>query len=41
MLVRHYIVLIFWINGLVMGRHVDFVVRELVFAEIFEEVRVS
>jgi hypothetical protein len=41
MLVRHYIVFIFWIDRLVVRRDVDLVVWELVFAEVFEEVRVT
>ena len=39
-LVWHYIVLVFWVDRLVMRGNIDFVVGQLVFAEIFEEVRV-
>jgi hypothetical protein len=40
MLIGHYIVLIFRIDGLVVRRNVDLIIGELVFAEVFEEVRV-
>jgi hypothetical protein len=40
MLIRHYIVLIFRIDGLVVWRDVYLVVWEFVFAKVFEEVRV-
>jgi hypothetical protein len=38
MLIGYYIILVFWIYGLVMRRNVYFVVWELVFAEIFKEI---
>jgi hypothetical protein len=41
MLVRHYIVFIFRIDRLVVRRDVDLVVWELVFAKVFEEVRIA
>ena len=41
MLVGHYIIFVFWIDGLVVRRHVDLVVGKLVFAEVLEEVGVS
>lgn len=41
MLVWDYIVFVFGIDGLVVRRHVDLVVGQLVFAEVFEKVRVS
>ena len=41
MLVWYYIILIFWVDRLVVWRDVDFVVGELVFAEVFEEVCVA
>lgn len=41
MLVWHYIVLVFGVDGLIVGWDVDFVVWELVFAEVFEEVGVA
>jgi len=41
MLVGNYIIFIFWIDRLVVRRHIDFVVGELVFAEVFEEVGVA
>lgn len=41
MLVGHYIIFVLGIDGLVVRRHVDFVVWELVFAEVLEEVGVS
>ena len=41
MLVRDYIVFVFGVDGLVVWRHVYFVVGELIFAEVFEEVRVA
>jgi hypothetical protein len=40
-LIRDYIVLIFRIQRLVVGWHVDFIVGELVFAEVFEEVCIA
>jgi hypothetical protein len=40
MLIWYYIVLIFRVDGLVVRRNVDLIIRELVFAEVFEEVRV-
>jgi hypothetical protein len=40
-LVWYYIILVFWVDRLVVCRDVDFVVGELVFAEIFEEVCVA
>jgi hypothetical protein len=40
-LIGYYIILIFGIDGLVVRWYVDFVVGELVFAEVFEEVRVA
>jgi hypothetical protein len=41
MLIRNYIILVFWIDRLVVRRNVDLVIWELVFAEIFEEVGVK
>jgi hypothetical protein len=40
-LIRHYIVLILRIDRLVMRRHVDLIVGQFVFAEVFEEIRVA
>lgn len=40
MLIGHYIVLIFRVDGLIVRRNVDLIIGELVFAEVFEEVRV-
>jgi hypothetical protein len=40
MLIGHYIVLIFRIDGLVVRRNVDLIIGELVFAKVFEEVGV-
>jgi hypothetical protein len=36
MLIGHYIVLIFRVDGLVVRRNVDLIIGELVFAEVFE-----
>ncbi|KAE8450903.1 hypothetical protein EG329_005343 [Mollisiaceae sp. DMI_Dod_QoI] len=41
MLIWHYIVFVFWVDGLVVRRDVDLVIRQLVFAEVFKEVGVS
>jgi hypothetical protein len=41
MLIRHDIVFVFRVNGLVDGRNVDLVIGELVLAEILEEVCVA
>ena len=38
MLIRHYIVLIFWVQGLIVRRHVDLVIGKCVAAEVFEEI---
>jgi hypothetical protein len=38
MLIRHYIVLVFRIERLVVRRDVDLVIWQLVFAEVLEEV---
>jgi hypothetical protein len=40
-LVGNNVVLVFWIDGLMLWRNVDLVIRELVFAEILKEVRVA
>jgi hypothetical protein len=40
-LIGYHIVLVFGIDGLVVRWHVDLVIGELVFAEVFEEVRVA
>jgi hypothetical protein len=41
MLIWHYIVLIFRVEGLIVGWNVNFVVWKLIFAEVFEEICVS
>jgi len=38
MLIRNYIILIFWVQRLVLRRYVDFIIWELVFAEVFEKI---
>jgi hypothetical protein len=40
MLVRHYVVLIFGIQWLIVRRDVDLVIGQLVFAEVLEEISV-
>jgi hypothetical protein len=39
-LVRHHVVLILWVDGLVMRRDVDLVVGQLVLAKVLKQVRV-
>jgi hypothetical protein len=39
-LIRNYIVFIFWVDRLVVRRHVNVVVGQLVLAEVFEEISV-
>lgn len=41
MLIWHYVVLVFWVGGLVVGWDVDLVVRQLVFAEVFKEICIA
>lgn len=41
MLVWDYVVFVFGVDRLVLGRDVDFVVGQLVLAEVLEEVRVA
>lgn len=41
MLVGHDIVLVFWVDGLVLGRDKDLVVGQPVFADVFKEVGVA
>lgn len=41
MLIRYYIIFVLGIDWLIMRRNVNFIVWKFVFAEVFEEVRVS
>lgn len=41
MLVRDYIVLVLGVNGLVVRRHIDLIIGELVPAEVLKEIGIS
>jgi len=41
MLVWNHIILIFWIDGLILGGNVDLIIWELVSAEIIKEICIS
>lgn len=41
MLIWHYVVFIFWIDRLVMGWHINLVIWQLVFAEVFQEICIA
>jgi len=41
MLIWYNIVFVFWVQWLILRRHIDLVVGKLVFAEVFEEICVS
>jgi hypothetical protein len=41
MLVWHHVIFVFRVDGLVVRRDIDLVVRQLIFAEIFEKICIS